>query len=119
MSDMIKDLLCNEENGIYFRLREGDYRLEETEKIKILDYAKEVFALLNENNIRVEMDDREEKLGYRIREAQMKKIPYQLVLGDSERDNKTVTYRHYGQQQQTTVSLEEFVCMLKNEIASK
>ena len=53
------------------------------------------------------------------REAQMKKIPYQLVLGDSERDNKTVTYRHYGQQQQTTVSLEEFVSMLKNEIASK
>ena len=84
-----------------------------------LDYAKEVFALLNENNIRVEMDDREEKLGYRIREAQMKKIPYQLVLGDSERDNKTVTYRHYGQQQQTTVSLEEFVSMLKNEIANK
>ena len=84
-----------------------------------LDYAKEVFALLNENNIRVEMDDREEKLGYRIREAQMKKIPYQLVLGDSERDNKTVTYRYYGQQQQTTVSLEEFVSMLKNEIASK
>ena len=80
---------------------------------------KEVFDLLNNNNIRVEMDDREEKLGYRIREAQMKKIPYQLVLGDSERDNKTVTYRHYGQQQQTTVSLEEFVSMLKNEIASK
>ena len=81
--------------------------------------AEEVFKKLEDLGIRCEIDDRDEKLGYKMREAQMKKIPYQLVLGDSERDNKTVTYRHYGQQQQTTVSLEEFVSMLKNEIASK
>ena len=54
MSDMIKDLLCNEENGIYFRLREGDYRLEETEKIKILDYAKEVNARMRERAVTVD-----------------------------------------------------------------
>ena len=84
-----------------------------------LQYAKEVNELLLQKGIRVEMDDREEKLGYRIREAQMKKIPYQLVLGDKERDEKTVTYRHYGEQKQTTVSLDEFVDMLLKEISSK
>ena len=77
-----------------------------------LEYSKEVFKLLEDKGIRVELDDREEKLGYRIREAQMKKIPYQLVLGDKERDERTVTYRQYGEQKQTTVSLDEFVNMV-------
>lgn len=84
-----------------------------------LDYSKEVFALLEEKGIRVELDDREEKLGYRIREAQMKKIPYQLVLGDKERDERTVTYRQYGEQKQTTVSLDEFIDMLLKQIEEK
>ena len=64
----------------------------------------------------MELDDREEKLGYRIREAQMKKIPYQLVLGNNERDERTVTYRQYGEQKQTTVSLDEFVDMVLKQI---
>lgn len=84
-----------------------------------LEYAKEVYQLLEEKGIRVELDDREEKLGYRIREAQMKKIPYQLVLGDKERDEKTVTYRQYGEQKQTTVSLDEFVEMALKQIHEK
>lgn len=84
-----------------------------------LEYSKEVFKLLEDNGIRVELDDREEKLGYRIREAQMKKIPYQLVLGDKERDERTVTYRQYGEQKQTTVSLDEFISMALNQIQSK
>ena len=67
-----------------------------------LDYSQEIFKLLEAKGIRVEIDDREEKLGYRIREAQMKKIPYQLVLGDKERDERTVTYRQYGEQKQTS-----------------
>ena len=84
-----------------------------------LEYSKEVFKLLEEKGIRVELDDREEKLGYRIREAQMKKIPYQLVLGDKERDERTVTYRQYGQQKATTVSLDEYVNMILEEIETK
>lgn len=84
-----------------------------------LEYSKEVFKLLEDHGIRVELDDREEKLGYRIREAQMKKIPYQLVLGDKERDERTVTYRQYGEQKQTTVSLDEFINMALNQIQSK
>lgn len=84
-----------------------------------LDYSKEVYKLLEEKGIRVELDDREEKLGYRIREAQMKKIPYQLVLGDKERDERTVTYRQYGEQKQTTVTLDEFVNMVLQQIDEK
>lgn len=84
-----------------------------------LDYSKEVYKLLEEKGIRVELDDREEKLGYRIREAQMKKIPYQLVLGDKERDERTVTYRQYGEQKQTTVTLDEFVNMVLQQIEEK
>ena len=49
----------------------------------------------------------------------MKKIPYQLVLGDKERDERTVTYRQYGEQKQTTVSLDEFISMALNQIQSK
>ena len=67
----------------------------------------------------MELDDREENLGYRIREAQMKKIPYQLVLGDKERDERTVTYRQYGEQKQITVSLDEFVDMVLKQIEEK
>ncbi len=84
-----------------------------------LEYSKEVYQLLEAKGIRVELDDREEKLGYRIREAQMKKIPYQLVLGDKERDERTVTYRQYGEQKQTTVSLDEFVAMVLKQITDK
>ncbi|MBS5369811.1 threonine--tRNA ligase [Longibaculum muris] len=84
-----------------------------------LEYSKEVFKLLEDKGIRVELDDCEEKLGYRIREAQMKKIPYQLVLGDKERDERTVTYRQYGEQKQTTVSLDEFVNMVLKQIEEK
>ncbi len=84
-----------------------------------LDYAKEVYTLLESKGIRVELDDREEKLGYRIREAQMKKIPYQLVLGDKERDERTVTYRQFGEQKQTTVSLDDFIQMTLKEIMNK
>ena len=84
-----------------------------------LEYSKEVFKLLEDKGIRVELDDCEEKLGYRIREAQMKKIPYQLVLRDKERDERTVTYRQYGEQKQTTVSLDEFVNMVLKQIEEK
>ena len=84
-----------------------------------LDYAKKVTQLLQEKGIRADLDSREEKLGYRIREAQMKKIPYQLVLGNNERDENTVTYRQYGQQKQTTVSIDEFISMILKQIDEK
>lgn len=84
-----------------------------------LDYARKVTEQLSAMGFRVELDDREEKLGYRIREAQMKKIPYQLVLGENECANGTVTYRQYGKQEQKTVSFEDFVALIKDEVETK
>lgn len=83
------------------------------------EYAKEVVAKLRKAHFRVNNDNRDEKLGYRIREAQLKKIPYQLVLGDNERDNGTVTYRKHGEKKQTTVIFEEFVELLNTEVENK
>ena len=83
------------------------------------EYAKEVVAKLRKAGFRTELDNRDEKLGYRIREAQLHKIPYELVLGNSERDEGTVTYRLHGEQKQTTVSFDEFVSLLNTEVEKK
>ena len=83
------------------------------------EYAKEVVAKLRKAHFRVNNDNRDEKLGYRIREAQLKKIPYELVRGDNERDNGTVTYRKHGEKKQTTVTFEEFVELLNTEVENK
>ncbi|MCR5349789.1 MAG: threonine--tRNA ligase [Acholeplasmatales bacterium] len=81
-----------------------------------LEYHKEftdkLYKKLKQARIRVKVDYREEKLGYKIREAQMEKVPYQLVIGDNEVKNGTVTYRQYGKQEQTTVSIDEFINMI-------
>lgn len=84
-----------------------------------LEYAKEVVALLRQEGFRVELDAREEKLGYRIREGQMEKVPYLLVLGNNERDEKTVTYRLHGMQKQTTVPFNDFTAMIKEKISNR
>ncbi len=77
------------------------------------DYTDKLLAQFKKAKIRVEADYRDEKLGYKIREAQMKKIPYQLVIGDKEVENNTVTYRKYGETNQVTVSIEEFINIIK------
>ncbi len=77
------------------------------------EYSDKLAQVFKRNKIRFEADYRDEKLGYKIREAQMKKIPYQLVIGDNEVKNNTVTYRKYGEQQQTTVTIDEFVALIK------
>ena len=84
-----------------------------------LDYANEVFKKLQENNIRVKIDDRDEKLGYKMRESQTKKIPLTLVLGDKEKENNTITYREFGSQDQVTVSIDEFISKIKECIENK
>lgn len=84
-----------------------------------LEYAKKIKSLLEEKKIRVTMDDRDEKLGYRMREAQTKKIPYILVLGDKERDENLISYRLHGEQKTTTVAVDEFISMIQEEIEEK
>ena len=81
-----------------------------------LDYVNKLKDLFFAEDIRVEVDDREEKLGYKIREAQTKKIPYQLVIGDKEVSEGRITYRRYGQDAQVNVSVDEFLQMIKEEI---
>ncbi|MBT2754496.1 threonine--tRNA ligase [Mesobacillus foraminis] len=73
------------------------------------DYAKEVQDKLKAAGFRVEMDSRDEKIGYKIREAQMKKIPYMLVVGDKEIEDNAVNVRKYGEQKSETVGFEEFL----------
>ena len=84
-----------------------------------LNFSKDLVKTLMDNKIRVEMDDRDEKLGYKIREAQTKKIPYQLVVGDKEVESNEVTYRKYGEQEQTTVKIDEFIKLILKEIEEK
>ena len=84
-----------------------------------LEYSKEVEELLRENNFRVELDSRDEKLGYRMRESQTRKIPCTLILGDKERDNKEISYRKFGSQETTTLSQDEFISMMKEVIDNK
>ena len=84
-----------------------------------LEYTDELYRLMLDNDIRVEKDDANEKLGYRLRNTQVRKIPYTIVVGDNERDNKTVTYRKYGQKDQITVSIDEFLTLIKEEIRTK
>ncbi len=83
-----------------------------------MEYVNKLADILEKNNIRFEIDNRDEKLGYKIREAQTKKIPYQLVCGDNEASNNLVTYRKHGSNETVTVSIDEFIEKIKNEINS-
>lgn len=80
-----------------------------------LEYATNLLNKLKEKELRVELDSRDEKMGYKIRESQTRKIPYTLVLGNNERDNNTVTYRKYGEETTTTVSIEDFISMIEKQ----
>ena len=81
-----------------------------------LDFVNKVKELLLKENIRLEVDERDEKLGYKIREAQTKKIPYQLVVGDNEVQNNLLTVRKYGSKDTETLSVEDFIKNLTEEI---
>ena len=83
------------------------------------DYASKVTERLKEAGIRAELDARNEKLGYRLREAQTKKVPYTLILGDNEKQENTISYRLHGQKDTTTVSEEEFIKLIKEEVEKK
>ncbi|EUJ17759.1 threonine--tRNA ligase [Listeria aquatica] len=81
-----------------------------------LDYAKEVQEKLQRAKFRVEVDERNEKLGYKIREAQTQKIPYALVLGDEEARSGEVNIRRYGSKDSENMPLDQFIKMVKEEV---
>ena len=84
-----------------------------------LDYAREVFTELKDAGWRVELDERNEKLGYKIREAQLAKIPYAIVIGDSEVQAQTVAPRRRGGENLGPMPLSELVERLKSEVAQE
>jgi threonyl-tRNA synthetase len=82
-------------------------------------YGEEILRRLKQDGIRAELDIREEKLGYKMREAQMKKIPYILVIGDNELENQSVNVRKYSGKDSEEIKLEQFIDSLKDAIDSK
>ena len=82
-------------------------------------YVRTVEEALRDENIRVAIDDREEKLGKKIRESQLNKIPYTLVLGDDEQHHHTVSVRKYAHDENEAMDIQAFIEKLKHEIKSK
>ena len=81
-----------------------------------LSYTLDVQNQLKAAGIRVTLDDRDEKVGYKIREAQMKKIPYMLVLGDAEKEKHQVNVRKYSEQKSESVDVHVFIESVKEQI---
>lgn len=84
-----------------------------------LTYANEIYKMLKDASVRVELDDRDEKLSYKMRESQTKKIPITLILGDKERDESLVSYRRHGSLKTYSVQKDTFKDLLLNEIRPK
>ena len=84
-----------------------------------LEYAKKIEKMLEEANIRVKLDDRNEKLTYKMRESQTKKVPYTIIIGDKERDANTVTVRLHGTTENITLDKDEFLSKIKEVIQNK
>ena len=84
-----------------------------------LEYAKEIKEILLDSEIRVMLDERNEKLSYKMRESQTNKIPYTLILGDNEIKEKIISYRKFGNAETVSLSYNEFIELLKKEIKEK
>lgn len=83
------------------------------------EYVNKLNIKLKECNIRTSIDDRDEKLGYKIRESQMKKVPYTLVIGDKEVNDSTLTYRKYGKEEQINIENDKFIDIILYDIKMK
>lgn len=81
-----------------------------------LEYSKEIYNLLLENNFRVELDDSDEKLSYKMRGSSVQKIPYTLILGDKEKDSNLISYRKLGSKETHTIDKNEFIKLLQDDV---
>lgn len=84
-----------------------------------MDYAKKIMQELDNNEIRVTLDESDEKFGYKMRQSVISKVPYTLILGDNEMNEGTISYRHRGSTETKNMKLDEFISMLKEEIKTK
>ena len=85
---------------------------------KYEDYASKVFGQLKENDIRGLFDNRGEKIGRKIRDAEVKKIPYMIIIGEQEQENNQVSVRRQGEGDLGAMSIDEFIELFNNEIKS-
>ncbi|QYA32201.1 threonine--tRNA ligase [Macrococcus psychrotolerans] len=83
------------------------------------DYARKLYDELKSQGVRCHIDDREEKMGYKIREAQMHKVPYQIVVGDKEIEHNEVNVRQYGKKESKTIDRDDFIWSIVDEIRLK
>jgi threonyl-tRNA synthetase len=83
------------------------------------EYAQKIVSLLSDENIRVEFDKRNEKIGYKIRDWETQKVPYMLIVGEKEVNNSTVSVRKHKHGDQGEISIEEFISALKDSINKK
>ena len=86
---------------------------------RFIDYAQQVAKLLRDDQVRVEVDDQDAKLGYKIREAEVQKVPYMLIVGAREVENGTVSVRRHGQEDLGALSLENLIARIQQEVESK
>lgn len=84
-----------------------------------LEFSKDLLERFKKEGFRAKLDEANEKLGYRLRNAQVNKIPYSVVIGDNEKNNNLVTYRRFGEKDQITVSIDEYIALLHDEIDNK
>ena len=84
-----------------------------------LEYCNSLYNELNDHDIRVKLDDRDEKLSYKMRESQAKKIPLTIIVGDKEMNDNLVSYRRFGEMETTTLSKDEFVKNILDCIENK
>ena len=84
-----------------------------------LEYAKSLVSKLESLGFRVNLDSRDEKLGYKMREAQLKKYPYNLIIGQSEVDSNTLSYRLHGSSDTVTLEVDDFINKISEEIKDK
>ena len=86
---------------------------------KFNDYAKKVLNFLNNCDIRTLIDDRNEKIGKKIRDNEMKRIPYLLIVGEKEFDNETVSVRRQGEGDLGSMKLDEFAEFINKEVKAQ
>ena len=86
---------------------------------KFNDYAQKVADYLNRNDVRTEVDDRNEKIGRKIRDNELKRVPYMLVVGEKEAEDGLVSMRKQGGGEQATMTMEEFAKRVNAEVAEQ
>ena len=84
---------------------------------KFADYAEQVHKRLQEQDIRGAVDHRDEKIGRKIRDAEVRKVPYMLIVGEKEQQENLISLRQHGQGDQGSMSIEEFAAMFQKQIS--